>query len=108
MTETENRPKLYQNTDLDSRDIVRADIPFYLEYAKNYPGPILELACGTGRLARALARRGHFVHGPDLSKGMRKQVQRRLANEPREVRKRVKLEFAAMADFSLKQKVSRL
>lgn len=33
--------------DYDPRDIVKADIPFYLEYAAKYSGEILELACGT-------------------------------------------------------------
>jgi len=29
-------------------------------------GPILDLGCGTGRVALDLARRGHRVHGLDL------------------------------------------
>lgn len=32
------------------------DIPFYLEYAKETGGPILELACGTGRILLPFAK----------------------------------------------------
>ena len=34
------------------------------------PGPALELAVGTGRIALPLARRGVAVHGIDLSRAM--------------------------------------
>lgn len=30
---------------------MNVDIPFYLEYATKYPGNILELACGMGRVS---------------------------------------------------------
>jgi ubiquinone/menaquinone biosynthesis C-methylase UbiE len=35
--------------DYETKDFVR-DIPFYVEYAKNCGGKVLELGCGTGRV----------------------------------------------------------
>ena len=38
---------------------VSNDIPFYLSMAEKYGSPILELACGTGRVALKLAEAGY-------------------------------------------------
>lgn len=46
------------------------DANFYLEQFKNENGHILELACGTGRIACALAKAGKNVTGLDLSETM--------------------------------------
>jgi SAM-dependent methyltransferase len=42
-----------------------ADLPLWRELAEERPGPILELGCGTGRVALDLARRGHRVTALD-------------------------------------------
>jgi SAM-dependent methyltransferase len=42
-----------------------ADLPFWEELAEQLGGPVLELGCGTGRVALHLARRGHEVIGLD-------------------------------------------
>ncbi|HEV2857524.1 MAG TPA: class I SAM-dependent methyltransferase [Solirubrobacterales bacterium] len=42
-----------------------ADLPLWEELAERHGGPILELGCGTGRVALHLARRGHRVYGLD-------------------------------------------
>ncbi|HWJ42212.1 MAG TPA: class I SAM-dependent methyltransferase [Solirubrobacterales bacterium] len=42
-----------------------ADLPLWEELAENGAGPVLELGCGTGRVALHLARRGHRVVGLD-------------------------------------------
>jgi len=47
-----------------------SDIPFYLEIAGRYGSPILELACGTGRVSIRLAEAGHDVVGVDATKEM--------------------------------------
>jgi len=42
------------------------DIPFYIAKAKKYSEPILELACGTGRITIPIARQGFDATGrPD-------------------------------------------
>lgn len=42
-----------------------ADLPLWEELAVRCGGPVLELGCGTGRVALHLARRGHEVIGLD-------------------------------------------
>jgi SAM-dependent methyltransferase len=44
-----------------------ADLPLWAELADEAVGPILDLGCGTGRVASHLARRGHEVVGLDLN-----------------------------------------
>ncbi|HEV2673944.1 MAG TPA: class I SAM-dependent methyltransferase [Aliidongia sp.] len=46
------------------------DDDFYRSLAAETGGPVLDLACGTGRLARALAGDGHDVTGLDLAAPM--------------------------------------
>ena len=41
--------------------------PFYREEARRAAGPVLELACGTGRLTVPIARDGHEIVGLDAS-----------------------------------------
>lgn len=58
---------------------VEGDIDFYRGLAAETGGPILDVGCGTGRVATALAADGHEVVGIDLSAPML-----RLAEERRE------------------------
>ena len=44
-----------------------ADIPLYLDFARRTGGPILEVACGTGRLMVPLLEQGQRVVGIDSS-----------------------------------------
>lgn len=46
------------------------DDDFYRALAAEVGGPILDLACGTGRLARVLAADGHRVVGVDIAAAM--------------------------------------
>jgi SAM-dependent methyltransferase len=48
--------------------------PFYETLADQAAGPILELACGTGRVAIPLARKGYDLTGIDLAPGMLAQA----------------------------------
>ena len=48
---------------------------FYRDLARQTGGPILELACGTGRLTIPLARDGHEVVGLDASRAMLRATQ---------------------------------
>jgi SAM-dependent methyltransferase len=76
------------------------DIPFYIDKVKEYGEPILELACGTGRVTLPLAEKGISIMGLDLLDSMLKEA-RRKANETG-----VKIEWIEgdMTDFNLNKK----
>jgi len=57
--------------DWEHRDF-RDDLPLYLGLAQSVDGPILDAACGTGRVLLALAEAGHSVTGVDVSDAMLK------------------------------------
>ena len=82
----------------------KADIDFYLTTALEHGGPILELGCGTGRIALPLARAGFSVTGVDISPEMLGGLRRKLDEEPPEVRRRVKLEVADMRSLQLNRR----
>ncbi len=62
--------------DLDLRDDP-GDLDLYLALAARARGPVLELACGTGRLAVPLAEAGHLVTGVDLDEAMLDRARQR-------------------------------
>ena len=78
-----------------------AELAWYLEKAKASGGPVLDVACGTGRLAIALAREGLPVTGMDHSEGMLNRFREKLRAEPADVRQRIRIEKYSMSDFSL-------
>jgi SAM-dependent methyltransferase len=47
-----------------------ADLALWEELASEATGPVLDLGCGTGRVALHLARRGHEVTGLDVDTGL--------------------------------------
>ena len=89
--------------DVDNRDILHDDIPFYLEYAKKHQGEVLELGCGTGRVALALASEGFRVTGLDLSNQMLDVFRTKLADKP-ELADKITLVHGNMATFSFDRK----
>jgi len=102
--------KRYINTskfyDLDPRDIVIVDIPFYLDYANKYKGKILELGCGTGRVSIELAKAGHYVTGIDLSNSMLEIYKNKIEKLPIEISKKINLINRNMANFNINHKFS--
>ncbi len=55
--------------DLTNADFTE-DIPFYKRLVAKYGGPVLELACGTGRVTIPIAEMGYDVVGLDISEPM--------------------------------------
>jgi SAM-dependent methyltransferase len=49
---------------------IAGDVEFYRRWARRTGGPVLELACGTGRVAIPIARDGRQIVGLDLSPHM--------------------------------------
>lgn len=89
--------------DLDIRDNLVSDIPFYIEFAEKQSGNILELGCGTGRVAIPLASRGFEVTGLDLSNEMLSVFENKIADKPQLLSK-ITLIHGNMANFTLKSK----
>jgi SAM-dependent methyltransferase len=72
MLSTESIP-LYRDGrhyDALNRPLNLADIPFYVEQARRAGGPVLELACGTGRVTIPIAQSGLEAAGLDRSTTM--------------------------------------
>jgi len=58
------------------------DIPLYLSYAGASAGPILDVACGTGRVTLPLAEAGYSVTGVDSSPKMLSIARTRAMKSP--------------------------
>jgi SAM-dependent methyltransferase len=79
----------------------RPDVPFFVDLARQSPGPVLEVGCGTGRVLVPCARAGATIVGLDLSPGMLAVCRRKLAREAPDVQARVRLVEGDMRDFDL-------
>jgi SAM-dependent methyltransferase len=77
-----------------------ADLPLWEELALVAGGPVLELGCGTGRVALHLARRGHEVIGLDSDPELIAALRERAEGLP------VEAVAADARDFSLDQRVA--
>jgi SAM-dependent methyltransferase len=75
-------------------------IPFYAAQVRDQGGDVLELACGTGRIALALARQGVNVTGLDLSPAMVAKAQAKVAAEGL----RARFAVADMRRFSVERR----
>lgn len=77
-----------------------SDVSYYAELAKNYPGKILDLACGSGRFSIPIAKSGQQVFGLDLSAPMlnfaKEKVQKQNLN--------IQFELGDIRLFNLNQK----
>jgi len=78
-----------------------AEVAWYLSKAKASGGPVLDLACGTGRLALLLAREGFEVTAIDQSAGMLSLFREKLKVEPPAIARRVRIENRSMSNFAL-------
>jgi SAM-dependent methyltransferase len=94
--------KHYDGAYAAKQDLV--DLPFYLELAAQSSGPILEIACGTGRVLLPIARKEIEIHGVDNSLPMLEILKNNLKQEPDHVRRRVTLHEGDMRDFRLSAK----
>lgn len=80
------------------------DAPFYSELARKSGGPVLEIGCGTGRVLLPIARAGVEIEGLDASPAMLGVLRSKLAKEPADVRRRVKLHRGDVRKFRSKKK----
>ena len=84
----------------DSVHTLAEDIPFWVEEAKASGGPVLELACGTGRVAIPIAQAGVPVVGLDNSTQMLK-LARAKARRLKLATNVLRFAHGDMRDFSL-------
>jgi SAM-dependent methyltransferase len=80
----------YYDVDHDTQ----IDIAFYLDYARQCGSPVLELACGTGRVLIPLAEAGFEMYGIDLSENMLARCRRKVAERGLETA------YLALADMT--------
>jgi SAM-dependent methyltransferase len=80
---------------------VKVDLDFYLECAREFGGPVLELATGTGRVLLHLARSGFEVAGIDASDRMLAIARAKASSESAETKSRVRFHRKDMASFQL-------
>jgi len=99
---------LYHNTawlyDLRPEISGLPDLVFYLERARMAKGPVLELACGTGRVTLPLAEAGYEVWGIDLSEEILGVLEKKRKTLPGEADRRLHISRADMCDFDLNRK----
>ena len=93
--------KYYDGAYAAKPDLV--DLPFYLDLAKQVGGPVLEVACGTGRVLLPIARVGVEIHGVDNSSPMLQVLRAHLEEEPDEVRRLVTISEGDMRTFRLER-----
>jgi ubiquinone/menaquinone biosynthesis C-methylase UbiE len=77
---------------------IGGDVAFYGYLARGSGGGVLELACGTGRIALALAEAGLDVTGVDISEGMLSVARRKAVARPPSVQQRLVLIQQDMSD----------
>ena len=76
---------------------------WFIDKAKTFGGPVLDLGCGTGRLSISLARQGFEIVAIDSSQGMLDIFVEKIRQEPLEVQRRIDVQRLSMQNFSLKK-----
>jgi SAM-dependent methyltransferase len=88
-------PQLY---DLDPRDLLKVDIPFYLRMLDKSQ-PVLDVGVGTGRIAIQLARNGFNVTGIDPDIHMLSQAVAAIWRESSTTQSRIQLHHSNILTF---------
>src|SRR6478672_7335327 len=83
---------------------IAGDVEFYVEEARRAGSPVLELACGTGRLLVPIAQAGIEVTGLDISQPMLAIARRKIGQQPDDMQARITLEEGDMQSFELGRK----
>lgn len=80
------------------------DFDYYQKYAACYGGPILELACGTGRITLQLAKKKYEVVGVDISQDMLKKFREKLDSEYKRLKSYITLYNQDITNLKLDKK----
>ncbi len=79
----------------------KEEMAWHRQMARSFGGPILELACGSGRLCTSLAMAGFKIDGIDRSPAMLTRAQMRIGAHTDETRNRIRLFRADVSRFAL-------
>ena len=82
-------------------EIDKYDIEIFYKYAAILGDQVLELACGSGRVAIPLAEKGFQVIGIDFSSDMLAILDKKLLAAPSRVKKRITTYKCDMTNFSI-------
>lgn len=84
----------------------RNDLNFYLDMARTYGDPILELGCGTGRLLIPIASSGFKITGMDLSEPMLARCREKLVAQFGDAGNNAELVTGDIRNFNIEEKFS--
>ena len=93
-------PELYDLL-FDSLDF---DVPYWVDFGRGAGGPVLEMACGTGRLLLPIRKSGVDIDGFDVSPAMIA----RLKDRARAAGLEVRAEVADMRAFAMGRRYARI
>lgn len=101
------KENLYQKSYMLYDEILKfrgksADLSFFKQVIPTQAS-VLEVGCGTGRIAYELAKRGNQVVGLDLSKEMLGILNEKIVNGLDEIEGKIRTAHANMIDFNLNQ-----
>jgi SAM-dependent methyltransferase len=82
MLDHNNREAFTDPVDYDYEDSSDDGVAFYAALARETGGPVLEVACGTGRVAIPIAKLGYTVTGLDIEPGMLARAREKSAGLP--------------------------
>ncbi len=81
--------------------LTNEEVNWHTRFARVSGGPVLELACGTGRLLVEIAKAGFEVEGVELSPTMLTITEEQVAGLPAEVASRILIHNTDMTAFRL-------
>ncbi len=82
MIDHSNLEEFADAANYDQQDPSDTGVAFYAALAREAGGPVLEIACGTGRVAIPIAREGFPVVGLDIVPGMLERARAKSAGLP--------------------------
>lgn len=80
------------------------ELAWYDSKIEQYGGPILDLACGTGRFSLRYAKRGYQVSAIDQSMGMYSRFKQEFDQINLEIQNRITFHHESMTEFNFPQK----
>ena len=97
------RGHLWDSREVGSFERYDGEFRFFIGYAAKTGGPILELACGAGRMMMELAKNGFEIFGIDASRPAIKMGLEAVEKLPLNVQQRIHFVFGDMCRFHFRK-----